>query len=70
MKDQRNEEYVNGSRARVMTGWSWGRLQRLAMVGVVKVKALPGCAPLYRRADLEQVGTRRDRPAPTSLTLG
>jgi hypothetical protein len=45
--------YVSGTYARKLTGYSWGRLQRLGMTGAIGVDLQPGSAPRYRLSDLE-----------------
>jgi hypothetical protein len=56
-------EWVSGGEARRITGFSWGRLTRNAMLGRISVQLLPGIAPRYSRADLVALS----RPVPQAV---
>ena len=58
-------QYVGGSEARRLTGYSWGRLSRLALVGQIRTELRPGCTPRYLRADLEALRDQAPQPNAT-----
>jgi hypothetical protein len=60
---ERTNEWVSGSAARSVTGFSWGKLHRYALVGKIGVELIPGCAPRYRRADVEALARAQRRPS-------
>jgi hypothetical protein len=54
-EQQTTPVYVSGTAARKLTGFSWGKLQRLGLIGQVGVELQPGAAPRYRLEDLRQL---------------
>ena len=52
-------EWVNGSTARRTLGMGSAALARRVILGEIRVKLIPGRAPLYAVADLERAAEAR-----------
>jgi hypothetical protein len=54
---QPSPSFVSGAAATRIAGVSATRLQRLALLGLVRVELLPGMTPKYSRVDVERLRT-------------
>jgi hypothetical protein len=62
---QDRDEWVSGAEARRLAGVTYFRLQRSAILGLVKTRALPGEPIEFHRGDVLRLGQSRRRPAGT-----
>jgi hypothetical protein len=44
--------FIRVGEVRRLTGWTYGRITRAAMLGRIRFKVLPGSSPLYARVDV------------------
>lgn len=50
-----NQEWISGLRARKALGIGYGALQRLAVLGKIRVLVEPGQTPRYNRSDVARL---------------
>lgn len=49
-----SSEWINGNTARQLLDCTITALQRAALVGLIRVRLIPGMPPRYNRADVER----------------